>query len=295
MVGRGFVLAQANENPIALHSASVTIDGVSRNIMWVVDDSPQNNQIYAYDLSEKTLISSQNIQLFLAGNRNPRWTNVVRLTLLLESTVPLTAATATVENGIVTGITVTNGGSRYTVAPTVTLTGGGGSDAIARAMINEDRGVVTSITVTSGGSGYITPPTVNFNVIPWWETFIEWLRLRAIATIHYVRRDAEEITLTINVSVFCFRRVNLSEAEGLIRARLIELFRTQVGSLGRSYYLSNLYEFIETIRDEHGEIVDYLNLNQPLEDVLIKRHEYINLDLDNLVITTQYSQRSNDV
>ncbi len=59
----------------------------------------------------------------------------------------------------VTAITVTNGGSNYTSAPTVEITGGGGTDAAATATVAA--GVVTAITVTNGGSGYTSEPTVN--------------------------------------------------------------------------------------------------------------------------------------
>jgi FtsP/CotA-like multicopper oxidase with cupredoxin domain len=61
-------------------------------------------------------------------------------------------ATATVAGGVVTAITVTNGGQGYTTAPTVTIIGGGGTGATATATITA--GVVTGIAVVTGGSGY---------------------------------------------------------------------------------------------------------------------------------------------
>ena len=67
-------------------------------------------------------------------------------------------ATATVYNGFVVGITVTNGGSGYTFAPLVTITGGGGAGAGAFA--STSNGVVTAITVTNAGSGYASTPQV---------------------------------------------------------------------------------------------------------------------------------------
>jgi hypothetical protein len=67
-------------------------------------------------------------------------------------------ATATVFNGFVIGITVTNGGSDYTFAPMVTITGGGGTGAGAFASITN--GAVTAITVTNFGSGYTNTPQV---------------------------------------------------------------------------------------------------------------------------------------
>ena len=56
-------------------------------------------------------------------------------------------------------ITVTAGGSGYTTAPTVSLTGGGGTGATATAVLAGS--AVTSITITAGGSGYTTAPTVS--------------------------------------------------------------------------------------------------------------------------------------
>lgn len=55
-------------------------------------------------------------------------------------------------------ISVTNGGTGYTTAPTVELTGGGGTGAAATARVVG--GVVVGIDVTEGGTGYTSSPTV---------------------------------------------------------------------------------------------------------------------------------------
>ena len=62
-----------------------------------------------------------------------------------------------VQDGV-TAITIGNGGSGYTTAPTVTLTGGGGTGATAEATVAG--GVITKITVTNSGMGYTSAPTV---------------------------------------------------------------------------------------------------------------------------------------
>ena len=61
----------------------------------------------------------------------------------------------------VDSISVTNGGSGYTSAPSVSFSGGEGSGASATATISG--GAVTSVTVTSGGSGYTSAPSVSFS------------------------------------------------------------------------------------------------------------------------------------
>jgi formylglycine-generating enzyme required for sulfatase activity len=67
-------------------------------------------------------------------------------------------AVATITAGFVTGITVTSGGSGYTVEPKVTLSGGGGSGATAKVILSGDK--VALILVLTAGSGYSTAPTV---------------------------------------------------------------------------------------------------------------------------------------
>jgi hypothetical protein len=66
--------------------------------------------------------------------------------------------TAVLATAGVSTVTVNNGGTGYTSAPTVTFSGGGGTGATATAAFSG--GHVTSITVTASGSGYATSPTV---------------------------------------------------------------------------------------------------------------------------------------
>jgi hypothetical protein len=59
----------------------------------------------------------------------------------------------------VKSIIVTNGGSDYDFQPGVTITGGGGTGATARAVL--DNGVVVSIEVLTEGTGYTSTPTIT--------------------------------------------------------------------------------------------------------------------------------------
>ena len=65
--------------------------------------------------------------------------------------------------GAVSAVYLTNGGSGYTSAPTVTLSapGAGGTQATATATVVG--GFVTGITITNAGAGYTTAPTVSFS------------------------------------------------------------------------------------------------------------------------------------
>lgn len=60
----------------------------------------------------------------------------------------------------VAGVNIDSGGSGYTSAPTVTITGGGGSGATAVARIAGGR--VVGVDITSVGKGYSSAPTITF-------------------------------------------------------------------------------------------------------------------------------------
>jgi len=64
-----------------------------------------------------------------------------------------------VSNGVIT-INVTAGGSGYTSAPTVSITGGAGAGATATAVLTGT--TVTAVTITNPGSGYTSAPAIGF-------------------------------------------------------------------------------------------------------------------------------------
>lgn len=66
-------------------------------------------------------------------------------------------ARANVENGKITAIEVTSPGLGYTSEPSVKITGGGGEGAVARATITSG---VSKISVSNAGNGYTSKPNV---------------------------------------------------------------------------------------------------------------------------------------
>lgn len=80
-----------------------------------------------------------------------------------EMGVPSPTAALTVASGAqpLGFITVTAGGSGYTSAPVVSISGGGGSGATATAKITN--GAVTELVITNRGSGYTSAPTISFS------------------------------------------------------------------------------------------------------------------------------------
>ena len=69
-------------------------------------------------------------------------------------------ATATIGDGVVGIITVTDGGSGY-ISPTITFVGD--SDTPATAVANITAGIITSIYITNAGAGYTEAPTIEIS------------------------------------------------------------------------------------------------------------------------------------
>jgi hypothetical protein len=74
-------------------------------------------------------------------------------------------ATATVTGGIITAITMVNGGTGYNaldaftgVSPAVSVVGAGAGAVLTPVIVN---GVITALTITNAGTGYTTAPTIT--------------------------------------------------------------------------------------------------------------------------------------
>lgn len=74
-------------------------------------------------------------------------------------------ATATIGDGIVGIITVTNSGSGYVTPPTITFTGISTVSAAATAVVST-AGTITAIYITNAGLGYTEIPTLNISSPP---------------------------------------------------------------------------------------------------------------------------------
>lgn len=75
----------------------------------------------------------------------------------------LSDAFADITPGQVRSVYVTNGGTGYTIAPSVSIIGGGGIGATATATIDPITGSITRVNITSNGVGYSSNPSVILN------------------------------------------------------------------------------------------------------------------------------------
>jgi len=95
---------------------------------------------------------------------NTRFNITLNYLLSVPATQPATAF-ATVEDGVITGVTVTSPGAGYVSAPQVTITDSTGIGANAVATIS-DAGQVTDVTVVTSGGNYSDTPVVTIDPPP---------------------------------------------------------------------------------------------------------------------------------
>lgn len=134
---------------------------VRQSIIWTLNFTMKLN-FYGY-------VSNQNIIRTAIANAYATpdtLTSSSDYTKITASVLPTTAtANAKVSGGAVSEIYLTYQGAGYVNAPTVTISGGGGTGATATAILNSD-GTINSIKVDSGGSGFTSAPTVTIENPP---------------------------------------------------------------------------------------------------------------------------------
>jgi len=135
----------------AVTTVQMTLDGYTGTIKA---QAAENYQSIWYNVTESTTYynETRTIYMNIVG-----WHPILRLcfnnsifAVPDQPGIPALAY-ATTENGVVTSISVTNGGNGYLAPPKINIIGdGSGAEAVATI----SGGVVTGIEVTNGGSGY---------------------------------------------------------------------------------------------------------------------------------------------
>ena len=152
---------------------------IDTNIDNIDDNVVDSGFIQTLTLVGSAVTATADAQIFDGGvrriilsNRGSGYTSVPTVAISSAPSGGLTATgIATMISGIIDceglasdriqGVEITNSGYGYTVAPSVSFVGGGGSGAEATTEIAD--GIVGIITVTNGGSGYTESPIVTIS------------------------------------------------------------------------------------------------------------------------------------
>ena len=131
---------------------------------WGNNDNAANAPYWAvstvinHNAASASAPTAANVALLYGNTQFQAYTQDTTVGLFM---VDATETTAGGDN--VTDVSLSNYGSGYVEAPSVTFSNGGGSSAAASASISN--GQVSNITVTNVGSGYTSDPTVTIQEI----------------------------------------------------------------------------------------------------------------------------------
>lgn len=150
----GNVLVPDNPQPTERAFLIVFRDGHNVMGLYAAKASIFRGEDFSFgDIENLSQLSLAVKPLVVAGSGSP-------YTFIAPKALKATATGSVVINsGAVEQIVITDGGSGYTSAPTVTVTGDG-TGATATATVTN--GVVTAVSVSAGGTGYSTA-TVTFS------------------------------------------------------------------------------------------------------------------------------------
>jgi hypothetical protein len=145
----------------AVTTVQMTLDGYTGTIKA---QAAENYQSIFYNVTESTtyLNKTGTIYMNIVG-----WYPLLRIcfnnSIFAVPDQPSfpAVAYATTNDGVVTSVTVTNGGAGYLAPPRINFIGSG-AGATAEATVSN--GILTGITVTNGGSGYWYLPNAGFGV-----------------------------------------------------------------------------------------------------------------------------------
>jgi uncharacterized delta-60 repeat protein len=160
------LLAQPVPQTAALGS-SVDFDVVASGVAPLTYQWYKNGQLIANASTEKLTVPSVGstdageYQVLVKNSAGSVTSATVRLIINGGAVTSVAKASAVILGGFVANITIIDGGAGYTNEPTVIISGGGGTGAVAKAFIENGR--VVSIVVLSAGSGYISAPSLQIS------------------------------------------------------------------------------------------------------------------------------------
>lgn len=134
---------------------------------------------------------------------------------------------------------------------------------------------------------------------PWTST--DWFRFktfmerdRTIASTTIVRRDAKPVDITIPIKIEAFPTADLPSLEDIVKSTVRDFFAQKAGSLGASYYPSDLIVAIkeqstyQQAPNESGDLIDTISV--PMDPVLLPPTAYFNLV--DVTVAVSYSLRT---
>ena len=149
LLSSGLIAGRVSFDTFALDGGTTTFDRtLHRGILAPTTfDMKHTFKVNAYASSNTPGYSVSNLQMYNTGSGYVSApTVIISPPPNVAGAIPATAGAITIVNGQITNIAVGNPGAGYQSPPTITITGGGGADAVALAVMEQSSGL-NSISV----------------------------------------------------------------------------------------------------------------------------------------------------
>lgn len=121
-----------------------------------------------------------------------------------------------------------------------------------------------------------------------WEAYTDYLETIEIHRVNYLRIDPDPVVINVAGDVYCTRDSNKTNVGSFLNYQLVDFFKLQRGSLGKSIYSNDIQDILKfNYNDMH---VDYAINVFPQIDYVLTRTQYP--VLGTVDISVNYSDRS---
>lgn len=130
----------------------------------------------------------------------------------------------------------------------------------------------------------LTKPTFNEQS---WKDLVTYLGNYGICGLQYKKYDAQPVPIDIKAILYLKPGATLTISQQKVEAAIRKYMTLQVGSLGRSFYKSDLEDIAFSILPND---IDYIERESPSVDYVLNQNQYLNLN--SLEISCKYSERN---
>lgn len=118
--------------------------------------------------------------------------------------------------------------------------------------------------------------------------FADYMKDRVIDGFQFIQVNPTAVNKTIDVTLYCTSKADPNAVRLSVDTALQALKTKRLGSLGFSYYLSDIEKII---RDAVGDptLLDYFTLTSPDSDTVVTKNQYVNFT--SVTVASYYSTR----
>lgn len=105
--------------------------------------------------------------------------------------------------------------------------------------------------------------------------FANYMKDRVVDNLDFIQLNPVAVNRTISCDIYCTSKADPNSVKLAVQTALQSLQTLKLGSLGRSFYLSDIDK---VIRDAIGDptLLDYFILSSPTTDTIVNKNEYVN-------------------